>query len=246
LSASHGSDTDMTIDYANARYAPPAALVAAHADAWTRIGRAGAFWTGTQRAALIAESRAALHCSLCERRRAALSPFSIDGRHDGATGDLPSTTQELAHRLTTDPGRLTRRWFDRLLAAGMNIGAYVEAVSVIASGVVIDTLHRALRVEPAPLPDAQAGEPNGASNPHARDEGAWVPMVPRDSDAPTATRLPAVPNIARALSLVPDAVALFFRTFMPHYQLTGGDYAISRSEVEFVAARVSALNQCFY
>jgi alkylhydroperoxidase family enzyme len=236
----------MTIDYANARYAPPASLVAAHSDAWTRIGRAGAFWSGTQRAALVAESRAALRCSLCERRQAALSPFSIDGRHDGASGHLPSTAVELAHRLTSDPGRLTRRWFDRLRAAGLDAGAYVEAVSVIASGVVIDTLHRALGVELAPLPEDQSDGPNGVSNLLARDEGAWVPIAPRDSDAPTATRLPAVPNIARALSLVPDAVSLFFRTFTPQYQLTGGNFAISRSEVEFVAARVSALNQCFY
>jgi len=236
----------MTIDYLNARYLPGAKLVSAHAEVWARIGEAGAFWTGSERVALVAESRRACGCTLCKRRRASASPFSVVGDHDDAARLLPPAAVELTHRLTSDPGRLTRRWFDQLLSAGLDARAYVDAVGVIASSVVIDTLHRALGLNAPALPDVQTGAPSRVSNPDARDEGAWVPIAPRESDAPTATRLPAVPNIARALSLVPDALSLFFRTFMPHYQLIGCDLAINRSEVEFVAARVSALNECFY
>jgi hypothetical protein len=235
----------MAITYANARYAPPLPLIEAHADAWSRIGAPGAFFTASERTALVAESRHALECRLCERRRASLSPFTFDGDHDVAT-DLPLPAVELAHRLASDPGRLTRRWFDGLRRAGLDVRAYVEAASVVATAVVVDTLHRALGLNAPALPSPRDGAPSGVWNDATRDEGAWVPIAPRPSDEPTATRLPAVPNIARALSLVPDAFALFFRAFGPHYRLTGGQFAIGRPQVEFVAARVSALNQCFY
>ena len=62
----------------------------------------------------------------------------------------------------------------------------------------------------------------------------------------TDTGMPAVPNIARSLGLVPGAVALFFGTFRPHYALQDIPLAISQAQAEFIAARVSALNQCFY
>lgn len=235
----------MGIDYGNARYAPPARLIEAHADAWSRIGHAGAFWSAAERVAFVAESRRALACTLCERRRAAVSPFTVHGGHDAAS-ESPTSAVELSHRLATDPGRLTRRWFEGLLAAGLDAKRYVEAVSVITSSVIIDTLHRALGVDPPALPELHDGTPSGVFDPAARDEGAWLPMTPRASAAAAQTRLPAVPNILRALSLVPDAVALFFKVFAPHYRLSGGNFALRRVEIEFVAARVSALNQCFY
>jgi hypothetical protein len=234
----------MTIDYANSRYAVPPALVEAHADAWSRIAGPGAFWTGEQRVALACESRRALDCELCDRRRQSLSPFAVDGSHHGS-GVLGEQAIDVAHRLVNDPGRLTRRWFDSTVA-GLTVEGYVEAVSVVATAVIIDTLHHAVGLEPPRLPQPLSGAPTGVFNPNARDEGAWVPIEPRGSDAPTETHLPAVPNIARSMSRVPDAVALFFRAFMPHYRLKGLRFAISQAEAEFVAARVSALNQCFY
>ncbi len=60
------------------------------------------------------------------------------------------------------------------------------------------------------------------------------------------TGLPTVPNIGRAMGLVPSAGALFFTTFYPHYQLTDINLSISQAQAEFVAARVSSLNECFY
>lgn len=235
----------MTIDYRGARYRPHATLVQAHADAWARIAEPGAFLDGVQRVALIAESRRALGCDSCERQRRSLSPFAIDVRHDAAD-DLSEPAVELAHRLASDPGRLTRRWFGRVIDAGLSVGGYVEAVSVIAASVVIDTLHRALGVAVPELPAVRPGTPSGRYERNVADEGAWVALRPRDSDTPTDTGLPRVPNIARALSFVPDAVALFFGVFAPHYRLTDLGFAISQPEAEYVAARVSMLNQCLY
>ena len=48
------------------------------------------------------------------------------------------------------------------------------------------------------------------------------------------------------MGLVPDAVALFFGAFRPHYALKDIPLSISQTQAEFVASRVSALNDCFY
>lgn len=233
------------ITYAGTTSLPRPALIDAHADAWSRIGAPGAFFSGLDRAAIVAEARHARGCRLCNRRRSALSPNAVEGRHDSAA-NLADVVIDVVHRLTTDPGRLTRRWFEGLRPRGLADDAYVEVVSLVATSVIIDTLHFALGLDAPPLPDVRVGAPSGVRNPDVGDEGAWLPLAPRTSDAVTATRMPAVPNIRRAMSLVPDAVALFFGAFMPHYRLVGLDFAISQAEAEYVASRVSALNQCFY
>jgi hypothetical protein len=112
---------------------------------------------------------------------------------------------------------------------------------------------RALGITDFPLLEPLAGEPS-----HYRPEGleegiAWVPLLPPER----ASRLEAdlydgmrlVPNIVRALSSVPDHVRVLRRWSDAHYvSLTdlGARRAIDRQQIELVAARVSALNQCFY
>lgn len=219
-------------------------LRAGHASAWRSIAEPGAFWTGTQRVAMVAEARHALSCDLCARRQAALSPFTETGEHDSVT-DLQPPIIELIHRLRTDPGRLTRSWFDGIIGAGISQGEYVEAVSVVTSSVIVDTLHASLGLPLADLPAAQSGQPNGQIDENTVDGGAWVPITAASQEL-TDTGMPAVPNIARSLGLVPGAVALFFGTFRPHYALQDIPLAISQAQAEFIAARVSALNQCFY
>ena len=106
-------------------------------------------------------------------------------------------------------------------------------------------LHEALGLDPPDLPRIQAGEPSGRINEDAVDGGAWVPILAAPTDM-ADTGLPRVPNIARSMGLVPDAVELFFTTFRPHYALKDIPLSISQGQAEFVASRVSALNQCFY
>ena len=235
----------MSIDYAGGRFAPRAALVEAHRDAWSRIGTAGDWWRAPARVAMIEEVRAAATCALCRERRAALSPNAVAGNHD-THSDLPSSAIDAVHRIVTDPGRLTRAWFDHIISSGLSAARYVELVSVVATTVVIDTTHRAMGL-PLPPPPAVIDGPLGQQLEHdVVDDGAWLWLARRDDDLASATGLPAVPNIRRALSLVPSAPALFFRAFMPHYRLRGLDFAISQAQAEFVASRVSALNECFY
>ena len=151
-------------------------LAAAHRRAWARLARPGRWWTGAQRVAIAAETRHAPACPLCHKRKSALSPYLIRGDHDRATG-LADPLVELIHRVRTDPGRLTRTWYEGLRHAGLDEGEYVEAVGVIATVVAIDTFARGLGIVPRPLPAAEAGEPTRRRPPSARPGGAWVPWV---------------------------------------------------------------------
>ena len=215
----------------------------AHGSALTTLARPGSFWTGAARLDMVATARAAAECSLCSERKSALSATAISGIHDGPDS-LPPVLVDAIHRIRTDPGRLTRSWFDSVVAV-TGPAAYVEMVSVVNSAVIIDTLHRSLGLALAELPQPVAGEPTDEPTGEVVDEGAWLPIskAPRDM---ADTGMPVVPNIFRAMGLVPQAVSLFFNTFRPHYALKDIQLSISQAQAEFVASRVSAMNECFY
>ena len=81
-------------------------------------------------------------------------------------------------------------------------------------------------------------------------------IAPEDATGPEADLYPPapfVPNIVRALSLVPDAVRTMWRSSDAHYLPVAeiGNPAarpadLDRMQTELIAARVSALNECFY
>jgi hypothetical protein len=215
-----------------------------HATAWAEIAQPGVSWTGADRLAIVAEARSALDCNLCSARKSALSPNAVQGDHD-ASSNLSAPIVDAIHRLRTDPQRLTRSWFDSLIPDQLSQPAYAELVSLVCTSVIIDTEHNSLGLPVPALPEAADGEPDGELLDDTVDIGAWLPVMKTEADL-ADTGLPTVPNIARALSLVPSAAALFFVAFRPHYRLQQLHLAISQAQAEFIASRVSALNQCFY
>src|SRR6516164_11370967 len=108
----------MSVLYASLPVAIRADLAKAHARAWERIGRPGTWWDGAARVAIAAETRLARSCRLCRRRKEALSPAAIEGTHD-SLGELAEVVVEVVHRVRTDPGRLSERWFRGVVAAGL-------------------------------------------------------------------------------------------------------------------------------
>jgi hypothetical protein len=253
----------MTISYVHAPFAVRADIGAAHEKAWARLGHPGTWFPGATRLAIAAEVRHATHCALCAERKKALSPYGVDGRHD-SLGALPERVVEQVHRIVTDPGRLTRTWFDRVIASGTPDTEYVEIVGVVATVVSIDTFCRALGIALHPLPEPVAGEPlrRRPKTAHQRGE-AWVPMIhPKDLEGeletPEERTLAAywggvLANIRRALSLVPEEAYAWFQLVETQY-LPGrwmrdfaNEYrAITHAQIELIAGRVSVLNQCFY
>ena len=245
-----------TLSYATAPVPIRDDLRAAHARAWSTLGRAGTWWSGAERVAIAAEVRAAASCALCRARLAALSPYTIAGRHDGP-GILVAPAIEAVHRITTDPGRLKRQWYDELLAAGLDDESYVELVGLVVTVLGTDSFCRALSVPLHPLPAPEFGVPKRVRPAAARDEGAWVPSIPsgaaRGADADLYADIPGrVPNVIRALSLVPDALRTLKDLGAAHYMTTAEmtdlrhGRSLDRAQMELIAGRVSALRQCFY
>ncbi len=240
-------------DYAGLSLPIPDAMRDAHRRAWERLAAPGAWWTGAEKVAIAAEVRAARTCSLCQQRKAALSPNAVAGEH-AASDALPAAAVEAAHRIATDPGRLTRAWYEKTLAAGLSDAHYVELLGVVITLVNLDALHRGLGIAPEPLPAPRGGEPS-RERPPAALEGAWVPLlVPSSAEGRALFEgRPRVPNVARALSLVPDAVRQMRELSDVHY-LPIDDvidprarmHALTRPQMELIAGRVSALNECFY
>lgn len=231
-------------------------LAAAHARAWQRVVAPGTWWTGAERVAIAGEARRATSCGLCRERKAALSPEAVSGSHDNL-GALPDPAIDAIHRIRSDPGRLTRTWLTRVLAAGLTVEQYVEIVDVVAEVVAIDTFTHGMGIALTDLPGPVAGPPTCRRPKGARPGGAWVPWLELEDASPEeATMYPAgrpPANIYKAMSLVPAAVHGFF-DLAAHQYLPGAamrdfsrEYrAISHAQIELLAGRVSAINRCLY
>jgi hypothetical protein len=248
-------DGEIRLDYAAAGAPVGDDLREAHRRILEHLRAPGTWWTGAERIAVATEARRASACGLCRARKDALSPGAVAGRHD-ALADLPAAAVEVAHRVRSDPARLSRAWFESITAADLGVPAYVELVGVVAMAAGLDFFARAMGIPPFALPAPVPGEPSRALPAAAQPAGAWVPMIaPEDATGPEADLYGGeafVPNIMRALSLVPDEARALQRSSAAHYLPVGriGDptarRALDRMQMELVAARVSALNQCFY
>ncbi len=241
-------------DYRDAPVPVREDIVAAHNRAWRRIARPGTWHSGEIRVRIAAETRNAKACRLCAARKEALSPYGVEGEHD-CLGGLSDATVEAIHRIATDPGRLTRKWYESLLADGLTAEQYVETVGVVCTTISVDTFARAMGMEPLPLPVPVAGEPIRVRPASAGQGAAWVPWILPDRAAEDEMDLfsPIHANIHRAMSLVPAEARGFFdlveTQYLPHRQMR--DFAnefraITHSQIELLAGRISAINQCVY
>lgn len=247
--------TEPYVDYAGAGVPVRGDLRETHLAMLEYFRKPGSWFSGAQRLAIAAESRHAHSCPLCLERKASLSPEHPKGHHSRAS-DLPEDLVEIVHRIRLDPQRLSREWFDRVMSAGLEEGPYVEMVGIAAFTAGIDFFCRALGVEPFDLPAPLPGEPSGYRPPGARAGTAWVSVLaPEDATGDEAGLYDSegfVPNIARALSIVPDHVRILQLESASHY-VSMADIpdpmvrrSLDRLQMELVAARVSAMNECFY
>ena len=178
----------------------------------------------------------------------------MPGRHAEA-GLLAAPYVDAVHRLATDPGRLTERWLDAMRAEGLEDERYIELVGIVITTVLVDTFHRALGMAEPALPRPEPGEPSRRRPGTARRTIAWIPTVSaEDGFAEVYGRLPHIPNVRQALSLVPEEVHNLDRLEQAHYlpfEAVGepgsnGGRQLSRPQIELIAARVSYLHDCFY
>ncbi len=242
------------ISYAQSSVPVRKDLVEAHQHAWQRLARAGTWWSGAERVAIAAEVRNAARCRACRERKQALSPSMVTAEHDSTT-KLRAAAIDAAHRIASDPARLTKSWYEKTLAAGLADASFVELVGVVVTVVSIDSFCRGLGVPPHPLPEPVPGEPSRYRPATAVLEGAWVPTIPASAVGGAESDLwrpGRTGNVIRALSLVPDEVRQLAEFGAAHYLPFNqrmdlhAARAIDRMQIEFLAARVSALRECFY
>jgi alkylhydroperoxidase family enzyme len=207
-------------------------ILDAQCAAWDRIGSAGSWWTGEQRVAMAEVVRAA-------RKRRGEPPW-LRAAPARATDVLSARVVEVARRVAIDAHKLDRDWCEAS-ASELGDAAYVELVAVAVLTTVVDSFSESIGAQLVPLPEAKAGEIDEKRPEGVGDAGAWVEMT---------TPWPG-PNVGRALSLAPLDQAAFMGLVGSMYALGNftqlvWDGPLSRPQTELVAARVSAINECFY
>ena len=242
------------LQYDDSPYSVRTDLLHAHQRAWDRLAKSGTWLTGEERVKVMAEARHARSCPTFTKIKEALSPLNVTEPHDAGT-DLPKNWVDMIHLIVADPGRLTHTWYKKTLESGIPDTHFIEIVSIVAHTTAIDTFAKGIGVPLRDLPMAQPGEPSRYRPAEARQHQAWAPNIAWDEFGPNEEDYFVGPesSIRRALTLVPDEARGFFDITSAQY-LAGPqmrDYgtefrAISHLQIELLAARVSALNQCTY
>lgn len=242
------------LSYENAPIRIRADLAETHRRVWQHMASPGTWLDGQIRVGVAAETRNAPACSLCRQRKGALSPYGIDGTHDHL-GALPDPMVETVHRIVTDPARLRRAWYQGLLDDGMTEEQYVEILGVVCATISVDTFARAVGMAPTRLPEPIAGPPSKIRPANATQGAAWVPWIAREDAAGEDLKNfgPDGSNVRRALSLVPAEAHSFMGMVATQYlsadQMSDFDNdprVITRQQIELIAGRISAINQCAY
>ncbi len=206
----------MIFDFASSPVAVRAEIGDEFRREWGRLASPGPTWTGAERVAIGAAARS-------------------EGVGDPG---LPDAAVEAAHRLYHHPASPTSEWVEAV-ADTLGMAHYVELVGVVARLAAVDGFHRALGLPLEPLPEVIGGDPTGEIDDRATPGAAWVPMVGGSS-------------IVGALSMVPPEAAaqeqLHGPMYLTYQQMADFDFrrGLHRSQIELVAARASAINECFY
>lgn len=217
-------------DYSSSPIAVRDDILESHRTAWALLAEPGTWFTSAERLAIATRARAMFAAR-------GTPPWARTA--EPATG-ISEATAEVVDLVTLDAGSIDRGKADAAIAA-IGEGPYVELIGIVAVTVMIDVFAEAMGVAKTPFPAPIDGDPSRTEPDGLGDIGAHVRAL---------DPFPAA-NVARALSLVPDANTLFRTVSVPAYSSPGfadleWKTPLSRPQVELVASRVAALNECFY
>ncbi len=187
---------------------------------WKWLQRPGTYFSSPQKLAVMRRTRAAV-------------------RGAGIDDDLPQPVAAAVDRIATAPAQVRRGWVEALVAAGLPLTGYVETLSLVSRIMAVDAFHEVAGLAPPELPDPGGGAPTGDFNPMARPSKGFVPMTRGTS-------------IWWSLTLVPEAYARMEDLHCVLYlspeqmQAPGSPRRLSRPQMELIASRTSAVNECFY
>ncbi len=237
--------------YSDTSLPVPPAFASLHEDEMLSFARPGTWGSAKQRLAIAAEARKA--------RVEAGVQESVGDEALTDAADLPDAARRLARDIALAGLGIDRDYCKKTQTEGLSEGAYVEIVGLVARLAHLDVFARGIGVPCRKLPEALEDKAPSMQRPAvATEEGFFTASIP---SAPEGGELalelfgsePA-PNIVRSLSLVPEEArrlnavldAEYF-TAETIFDLTRSSLrALSRPQMELLAAKVSALNQCFY
>ena len=197
-----------------------------------RLGESGTWFDAEQMAAIVERADA-------RSRQRAAAPWNHD--LPDAADTLGPAALAVVDRIAGDPGSVDAAWAAEQIAE-LGEGPYVELVGTTAVAVAMRVFADSVGADVVPVANSpEPGEPSRATPDGLGDIGAHVRML---DPFPFA-------NVARALSQVPSANTTFYTLVRPMYSAAGfedlvWDTPLSRPQVELVASRVAAMNECFY
>lgn len=202
---------------------------------WEYLGQPGAWWTGPQRIEIAEEVRRSAPRPMWDRTS------SLSDLPDTLNGELTLFEQGVVERVTVDPSSIDQATYDQIVER-IGENKYAELASIVTQIVPIDHLHDALGIEREKLPLATEGN-IGMQRPIGLVDGVgFLPTLPADG----------LPHVAVSLSLaLADNARRMLLVRAMYSGKSFGDMiwthrTLSRPQVELVAARTSALNECFY
>ena len=202
---------------------------------WDHLGRPGAWWTGPQRIGIAEHVRKSAPRPLWDR------PPPLETLSDEANGELTIFEAAVVERVAVSPSSINIETYEHIIQR-MGENKYAELAAVISQIVPIDHLHDALGLGREELPVPREGAIT-TERPSGLVTGiGFLPTLPTEG----------LPHVAVALSL---SLADNARRMLLVRAMYSGDSfndmvwthrSLNRPQVELVAARTSALNECFY
>ena len=236
--------------YADSQYPVREDLDAVHAEQLDQLADPGTWGTGAQRLAIAGEVRRACYdAGTQEEPEDAGPPSDVE---------LPESVCATVRELAVAPRDFLEDSYEAARNGGLSDEEYVEIVGIVSRLTDMDVFARGIGVPLRPLPAARDGRPSRVRPRVAKKEMAWVPTVPNlpegGEEAAAIYGEDYRPYIIRSLSLVPDEmrrhVELEEVQYLPMKNILIADYqhheGFTRAQVELIAGRVSALNECFY
>lgn len=215
---------------------PQAVVVDAADAAWGALGLSGAWWTGEERVAIAEATRRAAPRPLWDR-----APALENCARETEGGVLSPFVETLVERIAVEPSSLSRADV-AAVTAEVGDAAYAELCSVVCQVVAVDHLAAALGDRLRPFPRPAPGAPSRVRPEGMGDVGGHIQMTVDHVG----------PNVARSLSLAGAdhvrwrdlVLAMYSREGF--FEMVWDERALGRPQVELLAARTSALNECFY
>ncbi len=202
---------------------------------WQNLGKPGAWWTGQQRIQIAQEVRNSSQPTLVERVND-LSKYSHQ-----ETESLSPYVRAVVRKITYESSTIDRDAYDRIVDV-LGQDRYAELAAIVTQVVPVFTLADILGYPREKLPNAHDGAPTKERPEDLVNDVAFLPTFsPR-----------GLPHVAVSLSLAQADNAR--RMLLVRSMYSGTNFgemvwehrSLSRQQIELVAARTSAINECFY